>query len=406
MKLREKTMATLLTAIFMTSAMLGTMAYALALTDVTASPADSVAGTTTSYVIGFRPPHAEAIEVVEMLFPAGFDVSGATFVGVKTLSVGTITVSGQVVKYEFPSDVFVFTPVPLASIEIGNIINTMTPGDYEVTVTMFWITLIQAGPTASEPFEITLPEPVLTLYPDSGISVFWINGEHFTPDADLFLTWDGMPLYDPLFDEFKVLSDGTFQHIGIVGTQGVPGWHTVMASDGVLTASATFYVLDMTGLAGADGADGADGATGPTGPPGPEGPPGASIVGPQGPEGPEGDTGSRGPTGPQGPQGLEGAAGESIVGPEGPMGPEGPQGLEGVGTVGPEGPEGPQGESVQGPPGEQGEQGPEGPQGEQGPEGPQGEPAPTLPTVGVIVGTVTTSSIFAVVISYVLKKRV
>ena len=139
-----------------------------------------------------------------------------------------------------------------------------------------------------------------------------------------------------------------------------------------------------------------------------------SLVGPQGPigpTGPKGNTGSTGPrgltgltgaTGLQGPQGANGTQGET--GPAGSQGEQGPQGVAGEsGVQGPMGPAGPQGDTgEQGPKGDTGEQGPAGVKGDTGDEG---EPAPTLPTVGVIGGTVTLSSIFAVVISYYLKKR-
>lgn len=398
------------------SAMLGTMAYADPLVDVIASPADSVAGATTNYNITFRVQETNVLSVVGMVFPAGFDVSGATFIDIGWPGLvdptGTISASGQVVKFECDG-LFVSLPVPsypLLWIEVGGIVNTVTPGDYIVTVATFLVYLTPVdGPTDSALFEIE-PGPSITLSPDTGFATT-ITGDRFSPGATVTIKWDTSTMVTIPF-EVMVEAGGTFVAM-VTALSATSGDYVISADDGMVYAEAIFTVPDMTGPQGETGPQGDTGPAGLQGEQGPQGPIGPQGIqgeeGPRGETGPRGATGPTGKTGPQGPQGLNGTEGprgpEGSIGPGGSTGPQGPRGLQGVagdagedGAQGLMGPAGPQGDQ-----GLPGEQGPAGSQGEQGPAGPQGEPAPS--TVVLVGGTVAFSSIIAVVIFYMLKAR-
>ena len=99
--------------------------------------------------------------------------------------------------------------------------------DMPTTMLPGWYKIAAFGRTGG--FQVL--EPELTLYPDSGISTFWVYGDHFTPGTDVTLTWDGDPLFGGLPVEISVGEDGTFGGIAVVPTQSDPGEHTVVATD-------------------------------------------------------------------------------------------------------------------------------------------------------------------------------
>lgn len=155
---------------------------------------------------------------------------------------------------------------------------------------------------------------IITLSPTSGFSTVTIEGINFFSGYEIKIYWDEEPV--PTVPTYVYGDqDGRFTAIISIPTPDSPGIHTVMAVDEYYAASATFWVVDMTG---------------PTGEPGPPGEPGTSTA-VAGPAGPEGEQGTPGPQGIPGPQGLPGPQGpQGIEGPPGETGPQGPPGEAGT----------------------------------------------------------------------------
>jgi hypothetical protein len=97
------------------------------LTDVTAVPTDGEAGAAAGYVVNFSTITTGDIKTVDILYPAGFDVSGGVLGTVSNLGEGSIAVAGQVITYTVttPAEVAAGTVI---SIELTGIINTQPPG--------------------------------------------------------------------------------------------------------------------------------------------------------------------------------------------------------------------------------------------------------------------------------------
>jgi hypothetical protein len=237
------------------------------------------------------------------------------------------------------------------------LVPTDIPGNYTITATL------DTGSglvTASAVFNV--PEPAITLTPDSGFSVTTIVGTGFPSPSEVTpvtIYWDGEQL-PTVPNDLTVSYNSGFSAIISVPTQTAPGDHEVIASvdmgDNIfVSANATFTVIDMTGPTGPAGAGG-PGPAGPAGATGPQGP-----AGPQGEAGPQGPAGPEGPPGPAGPAGADGAPGVSgssvqtaavdssgqlaitlssgqivtagsVAGPQGPPGPQGPAGASGAVT--------------------------------------------------------------------------
>ena len=127
---------------------------------------------------------------------------------------------------------------------------------------------------------LSWPASDIILSPDQGVGAFTIEGQGFRWNTDITITWDGTPIPGSISSDWA----GEFSAVAPVPEQTEPGNHTVTASDGTNSASATFTVPDITG---------------------PEGD--------TGPAGPKGDTGLAGPAGDTGPAGPAGGTGLSIV---------------------------------------------------------------------------------------------
>jgi hypothetical protein len=179
----------------------------------------------------------------------------------------------------------------------------MTRLGFAIVLTLI-LTLVVIGANADE--VSSQVQASITLSPTSGFSTTTISGRGFVGQINIF--WDNsrIPTVPSSLFSFDT-AQGDFTGIISVPTQTVPGDHLVTARDDQgNTASATFTVIDMRGLAGPageTGPQGSPGETGPAGSPGSQGRPGEP--GPQGPMGLRGETGPAGESGP--------GAGMSIV---------------------------------------------------------------------------------------------
>jgi Tol biopolymer transport system component len=117
-------------------------------------------------------------------------------------------------------------------------------------------------------YKAELSAPMLDLTPDTGFSSTTVVGSGFAISSKVTLMWDSTVIPavpSPLITDSK----GNFTAIISVLTQNDPGPHTVKATDESGNwASATFTVIDMTGLQGPPGQKGDTGDTGPQGSPG------------------------------------------------------------------------------------------------------------------------------------------
>jgi hypothetical protein len=99
---------------------------------------------------------------------------------------------------------------------------------------------------------LSSPAPAISLSPDEGVGAFTIEGQGFSWNSDINITWDGTPIAGTTSSNWA----GEFSVVVPVPEQTEPGNHTVTASDGVNSVSAVFTVPDMTGPAGADATSG------------------------------------------------------------------------------------------------------------------------------------------------------
>ena len=172
------------------------------------------------------------------------------------------------------------------------------------------LTLVQVGISADKVYsQAGAPPPSITLSPSSGFSAITVSGAGFAR-GEIFIYWerDRMPTV-PVHVYPSDTQAGNFTAIITVPTQTSPGQYEILATDQVVTASAMFEVVDMTGPQGPPGVAGPSGGTGSQGSPGETGP--AGEPGPVGPPGEPGTTGEVGPPGPPGEAGPGG--GISIV---------------------------------------------------------------------------------------------
>ena len=92
---------------------------------------------------------------------------------------------------------------------------------------------------------LSWPAPAISLSPDEGVGAFTIEGQGFTWDSEITITWDGTPIPGATSSDWA----GEFSAVVSVPEQTEPGNHTVTASDGTNSASAIFTVPDMAGQA-------------------------------------------------------------------------------------------------------------------------------------------------------------
>jgi len=88
---------------------------------------------------------------------------------------------------------------------------------------------------------LSWPAPAISLSPDEGVGAFAIGGQGFTWNSKITITWDGTPMSSATTTDWA----GKFSAVVSVPEQTEPGDHTVTASDGINSASATFTVPDM-----------------------------------------------------------------------------------------------------------------------------------------------------------------
>jgi hypothetical protein len=128
-----------------------------ALTNVFALPTDNIFSSKSYYTIVFTTATTGSIRTVDMRFPSGFDISSAKLIEVQGIGSGSLSVSGQVVKYTVTSPVPITAPKAI-KIMMAGITNAATISN-QVTVSTIDNNniniVILDGPTNSAPFTLT-----------------------------------------------------------------------------------------------------------------------------------------------------------------------------------------------------------------------------------------------------------
>jgi hypothetical protein len=126
------------------------------LTNVFALPADNLISTKTYYTIAFTTASAGAIRDVEMTFPAGFNVANAKLLQVQGIGAGSLSMTGQLLKYTVSSPVSISASRAI-TISMADITNAATTSN-QIAVTTKGISgviqVILDGPTNSATFTL------------------------------------------------------------------------------------------------------------------------------------------------------------------------------------------------------------------------------------------------------------
>jgi len=126
------------------------------LTDVTDTVVPITPGSTATHTVGFTTATTATIASVDILFPAGFDVSGVGVGNVVNIGAGDVAAESQVVTYTVTDPVEVAAGTAI-TIELTNVVNAPV-GNYTVMVETKDATGAAIdGPTQSAPFEIGTP---------------------------------------------------------------------------------------------------------------------------------------------------------------------------------------------------------------------------------------------------------
>ena len=125
-----------------------------ALTNVFALPSNNLYKGTGFYNVGFTTATTGTIKTIEITFPAGFSVAGAKLIQSVGMGAGSISISGQVVKYTITTAVSVTAPKAMM-ILIGNIINSGVTSNQVSVATKDAAAVVIDGPTNSATFTLT-----------------------------------------------------------------------------------------------------------------------------------------------------------------------------------------------------------------------------------------------------------
>src|SRR5213593_3134 len=119
-----------------------------ALSNVFALPSNNLFKGTGYYNIAFTTATTGTIKTIEITFPAGFNVAGAKLLLSQGTGAGSLSVSGQVVKYTITTPVSVTAPKSMM-IMVGNIVNPAITSNQVSITTKDTAAVIIDGPTNS-----------------------------------------------------------------------------------------------------------------------------------------------------------------------------------------------------------------------------------------------------------------
>ncbi len=204
---------------------------------VTVTVDDETAAHTTDYAITFTTATSGIVEAIEIIFPDGFDLSDAELVSIINLGPGVLSRpgNGQTFRY-IVNDATVIPAGRIIAIQLSNIVNAASAGNYTIIVSTRTYEEIIDGPEESEPFTIN---PVLTVSPEEGSIQTAVNitGEYFNANSLVTLTFN-----DNLIGNVITNSAGSFTTTYKI-TNSTYGIYFFNATDaGGCTAIANFWV--------------------------------------------------------------------------------------------------------------------------------------------------------------------
>ena len=157
---------------------------------VTVTPDDPTAAQTTDYGITFTTNSSGTVAVLEIIFPDGFDLSGVELDAVVNIGDGTLfnPSNTQTIVYEVTNPV-VIPAGRVIALQLTNIVNINTAGNYTVTAVSGTFFGILDGPSDSGNFTIN---PTLTVNPEEGAveTEVEIEGAYFGAYKEVTLTFD------------------------------------------------------------------------------------------------------------------------------------------------------------------------------------------------------------------------
>ena len=121
-----------------------------------ALPVDNLFIIKTYYIIAFTTATAGAIRDIEVTFPSGFNVASAKLLEVQGIGAGSLSVSGQVVKYTVSSVVSIPASTAI-KISLADITNAATTSNQVAVTTKAFSgpnVVVIDGPTNSAVFTL------------------------------------------------------------------------------------------------------------------------------------------------------------------------------------------------------------------------------------------------------------
>lgn len=133
------------------------------LTNLFAIPSENVFSSKSYYAIIFNTATTGTIKTIEMQFPIGFNIAVANLIEVQGIGPGSLSSSGQILKYTVSSPVIVPAPKTIKFL-VADISNSASPSN-QISVTTrdnSISPLVIDGPTNSAPFKlIQVTEPMI-----------------------------------------------------------------------------------------------------------------------------------------------------------------------------------------------------------------------------------------------------
>ncbi len=126
------------------------------LTNVFVSPSANVFSTTSYYTISFNTATPGIIKSIEITFPSGFNIASTKLIEVQGIGPGSMTITGQILKYSVSSPVLVSASKSI-KIMISDVTNSASPSNQVSVVTKdnSIHSAIIDGPTKSAAFTLT-----------------------------------------------------------------------------------------------------------------------------------------------------------------------------------------------------------------------------------------------------------
>ena len=253
-KTNKKLFATIITTLLILSIFLSTPTVSAMPPPATITLGDDTAARTTDYAVTYTVIHSGIIAAVELIFPDGFDVSAANVSSAINIGSGRITnPNAQTLRYEV-EDPAVIPQGRIIALQLTNIVNIDSAGEYQIVLTTRTYSAIIDGPYDSQTFKIN---PVLRIDQyDANIGTpINVTGTYFGANEPVEVKLDGTSIANVTSD-----ANGNFSFIYTLAFAPIEGddfWYFnatqldgCSATDGLWVVSPQLYLYDSSGKAG------------------------------------------------------------------------------------------------------------------------------------------------------------